>query len=35
MVAQLTKQFIKKIGYVPFPGALNVRLEEEFIEPSR
>ena len=31
-----TKQFKKKIGYVPFPGTLNVRLEKkEFIESSK
>jgi len=31
-----TKQFKKKIGYVPFPGTLNVRLEKkEFVESSK
>ena len=30
------RQFIKSIGYVPFPGTLNARLEErEFVESSR
>lgn len=31
-----TKQFKKKIGYVPFPGTLNVKLErKEFVEASK
>ena len=24
-----TKQFIKKIGYIPYPGTLNIRLEDK------
>lgn len=31
-----TKQFVEKIGYVPFPGTLNVKLErKEFTEAVR
>ena len=30
------RQFIKSVGYVPFPGTLNAKLEErEFVESSR
>ena len=30
------RQFIKSIGYVPFPGTLNARLEKrEFVESSQ
>ena len=30
------RQFVKRIGYVPFPGTLNAKLEErEFVESSQ
>ena len=29
-----TKQFISKIGYVPFPGTLNVRLDKKIHQES-